>query len=90
MILIEQKDAVKKNIFTGSDISQIINISTEKNEIILSLKDDKKNKSLRGYLKSLGNGKYSLKISDSKRELRKDKPKPGMTIPSEMILTEIE
>ena len=42
MILIEQKDAVKKNIFTGSDISQIINISTEKNEIILSLKDDKK------------------------------------------------
>lgn len=91
--LISQKTVSQKNTFSGSDSFQIINAGTEKNEIQLNIKDDNKNKSLRGYLKKLRKGKYSLKISDSIERwimTEKDKTLPGMTLPSEMILTKIE
>jgi|SRR5690606_26970514 len=93
MKLIEQKAVSQKDTYTGSESFQIIGSATEKNEIRMSIKDDNKNKSLRGILTKMDDGKYSLKISDSIEHSivkEKDKSESGMTLPSEMILTKVD
>lgn len=97
-MLIEKKKILNKEELWTNDqnrsLPQITSIGTVNNNgIELRIKDSLKNKSLRGILTKLENGKYSLKISDNIERLimtEKDKTLPGMTLPSEMILTKIE
>lgn len=94
--IVKNKKATSKKILQQTEVNilypQIMSVTIKNEEVILTIKDELKNKSIEGTLKKQSDGSFLLTLADKNGMNQLDFHQPvldGLTLPKEMILTKL-